>query len=113
MSDPDELFTLRTLFWLGSFQVTFISWLLRVLHQQSKNISQAAINEATGLTKVPSALLSEKDEYIYRSFLAMGQYGVVLSEIKERPSTSLGTFLFHLINTFFLHPAQFNRTSSH
>jgi hypothetical protein len=25
MSDPDELFTLRTLFWLGSFQVTLIS----------------------------------------------------------------------------------------
>lgn len=62
------------------------------------NKSQAAINEATGLAKVPSALLSEKDEYIYRSFLAMGQYGVVLSEIKEKPSTSLGIFCLWFLN---------------
>jgi coatomer protein complex subunit epsilon len=69
-SEPDELFTLRTLYWLGSYQ--------------------AAINEATGLSKIPASLVSEKDEFVYRSFLAMGQYSVVLHEIKDKPTTSVG-----------------------
>ena len=69
-SEPDELFTLRTLYWLGSYQ--------------------AAINEATALSKLPASLVGEKDEFVYRSFLSMGQFSVVLHEIKDKPNTSIG-----------------------
>ena len=51
---------------------------------------QAAINEANALTKISPALKTEKDEYIYRSYLGLGQYHVILSEINENPNTSVG-----------------------
>ena len=67
--DPDELFTTRTLFWLGSFQ--------------------GAINEATGNKRIPASLALEKQEYIYRSFLALGQTNVITSEINSNSSVGL------------------------
>mmetsp|Transcript_4254 Transcript_4254/g.5848 ORF Transcript_4254/g.5848 Transcript_4254/m.5848 type:complete len:298 (+) Transcript_4254:21-914(+) len=86
ISEPDELFTLRTLYWLGSFQ--------------------AAINEANTLSKLSSVLIAEKEEYIYRSFLALGQYGVVTSEIKEnKPNTSVGLRAIKLLATYLENPS--------
>ena len=73
MSEPDELFTLRTLFWLGSYQ--------------------NAINEASANKHIPAALINEKKEYLYRSFLALGQGDVVTSEIKDTSSTPAGIVL--------------------
>jgi len=70
MSDPDDLYTLRNLFWSGNYQ--------------------AAINEANGLTKLSALLKNEKSEFLYRSYLALGQYSIILSEIKDNSSTSLG-----------------------
>lgn len=84
-SEPDELFTLRTLYWLGSYQ--------------------AAINEATGLSKIPANLVSEKDEFVYRSFLAMGQYSVVLHEIKDKPTTSVGLKAIKILASYLEDPS--------
>jgi coatomer protein complex subunit epsilon len=69
MSDPDELYTLRNLFWNGCYQL--------------------AINEANGLFRTSANLEVEKKEFLYRSFLALGQYDVVTSEIKDDPSTPI------------------------
>lgn len=62
-NDPDELYTLRNLFWLGNYQ--------------------QAINEAGSLSRCPSHLKDEKEEFVYRSYLALGQYDIVLNEVKE------------------------------
>jgi len=85
MSEPDELFTVRTFFWLGSYQ--------------------AAINEATSNKRIPATLIGEKEEYIYRSFLALGQYNVITSEIKEKPNTSVGLRAIKLLATYLENPA--------
>lgn len=84
MSEPDELFTVRTLFWLGSYQ--------------------AAINEATSNKRIPATLVGEKEEYIYRCFLALGQYSVITSEIKEKPNTSVGLRAIKLLAAYFESP---------
>jgi coatomer protein complex subunit epsilon len=70
--EPDELYTLRNLFWLGNFQL--------------------AINEANSLSRIPAALHPERDEFVYRSYLALGQHNIVLSEVKDAPSTPIGSF---------------------
>ena len=62
MGEPDELYTLRNLFWLGNYQL--------------------AINEANGIRGSLSVPLeNEKKEFLYRSYLALGQYDIVTSEI--------------------------------
>ena len=67
MGEPDELYTLRNLFWLGSYQ--------------------QAINEANGLNRLSPNLVIEKEEYVYRCYLAMGQSNILVSEIKDsKPS---------------------------
>jgi hypothetical protein len=45
--------------------------------------SQLAINEASALHRVPAKLALERDEYLYRSYTALGQYPMVLAEIKD------------------------------
>lgn len=62
MSEPDDLFTLRNHFWLGSYQL--------------------AIAEGSGLSRLPENLRIERDEFIYRSYIALGQYSVVLGEVR-------------------------------
>lgn len=62
MSEPDDLFTLRNHFWLGSYQL--------------------AIAEGSGLGRLPDNLRVERDEFIYRSYLALGQYSIVLGEVR-------------------------------
>lgn len=62
MSEPDDLFTLRNHFWLGSYQL--------------------AIAEGSGLGRLPESLRVERDEFIYRSYLALGQYSIVLEEVR-------------------------------
>lgn len=61
MSEPDDLFTLRNHYWLGSYQL--------------------AIAEGSGLGRLPEALRVERDEFIYRAYLALGQYSIVLGEV--------------------------------
>lgn len=56
--------------------------------------SQAAINEANALTKVSAALRQEKEEYVYRSYLGLGQYHVIVGEISDSPNTPVGEEIF-------------------
>ena len=58
---------LRNLFWLGSYQ--------------------AAINEANGLNRLNANLVVEKEDIVYRCYLAMGQANVLMNEIKETKPT--------------------------
>jgi len=80
-TEPDELFTLRTLFWIGNFQ--------------------SAINEGSGLNKLNPSLVSERDEYIYRSYLSLGQHHIILSEIKDNsPKTTVGLRAIKVLASF-------------
>ena len=47
------------------------------------------MNEANKLTRIPAKLQTEKQEFIYRSYLALGQYNLVLNEIKDTSATPL------------------------
>ena len=62
-TDPDELYTLRNLFWLGSFQ--------------------QAINEGGRLNRLSDELKVERDEFVYRSYVGQGQYALVISEVDD------------------------------
>ena len=70
MTEPDELYTMRNLFWLGNFQ--------------------QAVNESNSLHRLPKALVPARDEFVYRSYVALGQYDIVMDEIKDSPNTSVG-----------------------
>eukprot|EP00603_Paraphysomonas_imperforata_P000988 CAMPEP_0114428968 /NCGR_PEP_ID=MMETSP0103-20121206/9223_1 /TAXON_ID=37642 ORGANISM="Paraphysomonas imperforata, Strain PA2" /NCGR_SAMPLE_ID=MMETSP0103 /ASSEMBLY_ACC=CAM_ASM_000201 /LENGTH=299 /DNA_ID=CAMNT_0001598249 /DNA_START=47 /DNA_END=946 /DNA_ORIENTATION=+ len=80
MSDPDELYTLRNLFWLGNYQL--------------------AINEANSLNRIPKDLQSTKDEFVFRSYLAMQQYDIVLDEIADGPNTPVALRAIRILTTF-------------
>jgi len=67
MGEPDELYTLRNHFWLGNYQ--------------------RAVAEGSGLTRLPEQLKIERDEFIYRSYVASGQGGIVMAEISDAPTT--------------------------
>jgi len=64
MAEPDELYTLRNLFWLGSFQ--------------------KAISEGGQLNnRLSDELKVERDEFVYRSYLGQGQFAIVISEVED------------------------------
>ncbi|KAG5190494.1 vesicle coat complex COPI, epsilon subunit [Tribonema minus] len=70
MSDPDDLFTMRNCFWLG-------------LYQQ-------ALAEGAGLPRnMPEPMKLEKEEYVHRCHIAMGQYQTVISAVSDSAPTSL------------------------
>lgn len=56
MSDPDVLFTVRNSFFLGSYQ----------------NV----INEAADIENLTEQGHIDKDYYVYRSYIEMGEYNV-------------------------------------
>lgn len=66
---------------------------------------QLAINEAATLNRIPAKLAVERDEYVYRSYLALGQYGIVLGEIKDTASTNVALRAVKLLATFMSTPA--------
>lgn len=61
--DADELYTIKNNFWLGNFE--------------------AAITEARSLKLRTEAAKAERDCYIYRSFIGLRKYKVVIDEIKD------------------------------
>jgi coatomer protein complex subunit epsilon len=63
MTESDELYSLRNIYWLGNFQ--------------------GAIKEANTLTRCPAHLTTERDEFLYRAYLAQGQYDIIFSEIGD------------------------------
>lgn len=59
MAEPDELYTLRAQFWLGHYQL--------------------AVDEAKSVARRPMspALKQEREEFLMRSYVALGQYDKV------------------------------------
>lgn len=66
----DLLFAVRNNFYLGAYQ--------------------AAINEASDLTEgLSETEEQERDALVYRSYIGMGQYDIVLAEINDDAATGL------------------------
>lgn len=57
------------------------------------------------MSRVPAKLAVERDEYVYRSYLALGQYGIVLGEIKDTANTNVALRAVKLLATFISTPA--------
>jgi hypothetical protein len=55
---------------------------------------QLAINESNSLNRVPKHLQTTRDEFVFRSYLAMEQFDIVLDEIKDDPNTPVGKRIF-------------------
>lgn len=60
--DPDELYTLRAQFWLGHYQMCF--------------------DEGKAIARRPMSphLKAEREEFVLRALLALGQYDKVISD---------------------------------
>lgn len=69
MGDTDSLFELRNYFMLGNYQ--------------------AAINEGNNVTTRNERERTEKDVYVYRSYIAQGNYKIVLDEIDDNATAAL------------------------
>lgn len=61
--EPDELYNLRNFYWIGNYQ--------------------KAIAEGSSLSRLSEALKIEAKEFVYRSYVALGQFNIVLGEIKD------------------------------
>jgi coatomer protein complex subunit epsilon len=70
METPDHLFPVRNNFYLGNYQ--------------------AAVNAVmSGVQTDNDAQSIERDVLLYRSYIALGNYGLVLAEIKHDAPTAL------------------------
>uniref|UniRef100_A0A7S2F9R0 Coatomer subunit epsilon n=1 Tax=Florenciella parvula TaxID=236787 RepID=A0A7S2F9R0_9STRA len=85
MAEPDDLYTLRTLFWLGNYQRVPV--------------------EASSLNRLPEALRIEVKEFVYRSYIAMGQHSIVLDEIKDAPGTPVSLQAVKLLARYLSDPS--------
>jgi len=86
MAEVDELFTLRNHFWMGNYQL--------------------AINEASSMNRLSDDLKIEKETFVYRSYVALGQYSVVLDEVKDEPTTPTGLRAVKLLASYLSDPSQ-------
>ena len=69
MAEPDLLFTVRNNFYLGAYQ--------------------AAIAEAADLERLSDADATQRDCYVYRSYIELGSYEVWCSSHAVLPMSSL------------------------
>jgi len=69
MSGPDALFNVHNNFYLGAYQ--------------------AAINEAADLQGLSANEATERDCFLYRSYIALGSYQLPISEINDDAPTAL------------------------
>jgi len=84
MTDADDLFSLRNHFWLGNFQL--------------------AINEAGILNRLSDELKVERDCFVYRSYVGLGQYNLVIDEVSEDASTPTPLLAVKLLATYMSNP---------
>lgn len=57
------------------------------------------------MNRLKPHLLEEKDEYIYRCYLGLGQNNIVLSEISDSPSVPIGKRAIKLLATYLENPS--------
>ncbi|KAK9810168.1 hypothetical protein WJX72_005996 [[Myrmecia] bisecta] len=69
MSEPDLLFTVRNSFYLGAYQ--------------------AAIAEASDLEGLSESAKVERDCFVYRSYIELGSYELVINEVSSSSPTAL------------------------
>lgn len=69
MADRDVLFTVRNNFFLGAYQ--------------------AVINEASDMEDLSDSDQTEKDCFLYRSYIALGSYDLVIKEISDSSPMAL------------------------
>ncbi|EEY54897.1 coatomer subunit epsilon, putative [Phytophthora infestans T30-4] len=80
MAEPDELFTLKNQLWVGNFQNT--------------------LSEGTMLNHVGEALRNERDVYVYRAQLALGNFPLVLQSIPDAGNTPIALSAVKLWATY-------------
>jgi len=81
MAEPDALYMLRNHFWVGDFNRAIkVGKKLRKLNEQNR---------------------IERDEFVFRSQVGLGQYEDVLQSIEEDDSTPLSLRVVRLLATYF------------
>jgi coatomer protein complex subunit epsilon len=105
MAEVDELFTLRNHFWMGNYQVSSAS-LSCISANHYLTPLQLAINEASSMNRLSDDLKIEKETFVYRSYVALGQYSVVLDEVKDEPTTPTGLRAVKLLASYLSDPSQ-------
>jgi len=86
MGEPDELYNLRNNYWIGNYQ--------------------KAITEGSGLQRLSEEKKIECKEFVYRSYIALGQCGVVLDEVKDTPETPVSLKAVKLLARYLTLPAE-------
>lgn len=79
-SEVDELYSVKTAFWLGNYD--------------------EAVQEARQARVKADALKVERDVFMYRAYIAMGQYDAVFAGIKDEPSTPVALQAVKLLATY-------------
>ena len=66
---------------------------------------QRAITEGSGLSRLSEALKIEAKEFVYRSYVALGQYNIVMDEISDDSSTPTSLQSVRLLARYLSQPA--------
>lgn len=80
MTDPDELYTLRAQYWLGHYNLAI---------EESRSLSRRPMN---------AVLKAERDEFLARAHIALGQFDKVMSD--ETEGTSRDGYVLFLLQSF-------------
>ncbi|CAI5743788.1 unnamed protein product [Peronospora destructor] len=80
MAEPDELFTLKNQLWVGNYQ----------------NV----LSEGATLNHFGEALTNERDVYVYRAHLALGNFSLVLQSIPDTGNTPIALSAVKLWATY-------------
>ncbi|KAE9342157.1 hypothetical protein PF008_g10291 [Phytophthora fragariae] len=80
MAEPDELFTLKNQLWVGNYQ--------------------NALSEGTMLNHLGESLCHERDVYVYRAQLALGNFPLVLQSIPDAGNTPIALSAVKLWATY-------------
>ncbi|CAI5728852.1 hypothetical protein KXD40_008482 [Peronospora effusa] len=80
MAEPDELFTLKNQLWVGNYQ----------------NV----LSEGATLNHINEALKNERDVYVYRAHLALGNFSLVLQSIPDTGNTPIALSAVKLWATY-------------
>lgn len=80
MAEPDDLFTLKNQLWVGNFQ--------------------NAISEGTMLSHLRDGLRQERDVYVYRAQLGLGNVAQVMASIPDSATTPVSLTAVKLLATY-------------